>query len=273
MKPTCRFLWPAKQSAAPLENRAIPRPRPCLVLRPMCQDLDTLGKLLQLGGGLSSRTIPQPRCHSGHFPNLGSLLTVHQKLTSEFGVTCSVYLGTPLRHRVQSSLYFHHVVFFLSSHEFYYECKPKKACILSFLGSKPVARCYTFLLSDSCSCTTQSSVVPAPPLPPCALGAHRRAGESVQGSLGRIVDFVILAQSLGRTWDLPSGTPAGPGLPAGVCWLSPRAFGPVQGGVMSPGHSLGAGQQSGRRRMNTGRGVGCPPSSGLSSLPPQPNVC
>lgn len=67
---------------------------------------------------------------------------------------------------------------------------------------------------------------------------------------GGMVEFVIPAQSLGQTWDLSTGAPAGTELPAEVYLLSPREFNPVQCGVMSLGQSLGAGQQSGRRRMN-----------------------
>lgn len=65
-----------------------------------------------------------------------------------------------------------------------------------------------------------------------------------------MVEFVIAAQSLGQTWDLSTGAPAGTELPAEVYLLSPRAFNPVQCGVMSLGQSLGAGQPSGSRRMN-----------------------
>ena len=69
---------------------------------------------------------------------------------------------------------------------------------------------------------------------------QRKAEEPVEDG---IVEFVIPAQSLRQTWDLPTGTPAGLELSAEVYLLSPRTFNPVQRGVMSVGQALELGSR------------------------------
>ena len=114
-------------------------------------------------------------------------------------------------------------------------------------------RYYSFPSSDWYSFTSpHSTAVFVPPSLAVIWVPHRRAGKLVEGPWqGGIVASVITAQSLGQTWDLPTGTPVRTVLPAKVYLLSPRAFNPVQRGTMSLGQSLGAGQQSGRKRMNS----------------------
>lgn len=58
-----------------------------------------------------------------------------------------------------------------------------------------------------------------------------------------MVVFVIPAQSLRQTLNLPSGAPTGSDLPAEVYLLSPRTFNPVECGVMSLGQALELGSR------------------------------
>lgn len=83
-----------------------------------------------------------------------------------------------------------------------------------------------------------------------------------------ILDLLIPAQSLGHTWDLPTGTPAETELPAVVYSLSPRAFNPVQCGRDFTGQSHGVGLrvEAEDEWLVEVRGVGWAPSSGWSSL-------
>lgn len=88
-----------------------------------------------------------------------------------------------------------------------------------------MVRYYSFPLSDSYSFTSQRSTAVFVPPSLVIWAPRRRAGKLVEGSSkGGVVESVITAQSLGQTWDLPTGTPVGlHGLLRSIC-LAPGHF-------------------------------------------------